>query len=402
MKSPLKDIKVLDLTEEIAGPYCTMQLGDCGADVIKVEPITGDRSRSIGARIKGESALFLALNRNKSSIAVDITSEQGQQIVKLLAQKADILIEDFIPGKAEKLGLGYGRLKSVNPKLVYCSLTPFGSTGPYKDRAASELEMQGIAGYQWFLGEPGEAPVRVGADVAQVTAGIWAFIGIATALLQRVKSGVGQKIEASMMHGLIATGAYFFSAHYNPDQWGGWFVTGPYDHAERGYITKDRPIGFGMPLLADRIEKAWEVFLNKIGLGELLNDPYFREKGMRQVGIGRDAQEMKPLFESALMEMTSEEIKDIVEGVGGYCVIFKNYEQIFSEDQVAADRMVEETDHPVAGKIRTMGFPWKMSKTPAKMRSAPPVLGQHTDEILTDLGYSKKDIMALRDGKIVA
>ncbi len=403
MKSPLQGIKVLDLTEEIAGPYCAMQLGDGGAEVIKVEPINGDWSRFIGARIKSESALFLALNRNKKSIAVDINKTEGKKILQQLAKDTDILVESFAPGEADKMGIGYRKLKSVNPRLIYCSLTPFGTSGPYENKTASELEIQGIAGYQWYLGEPGEARVRVGADVAQVTSGIWAFIGIVTALLQRVKSGIGQKVETSMMHGLIAIGAYFCSAHYNPDYWGGPFIEGPYNHAERGYATKDVPIGFGMPLLPDKVQKSWEVFLNKVGLSELLKDPYFREKGMRLVGMGRDAQEMKPFFENTFLEMTSEEIREIVEGEGveGYCAIYKTYEHIFNEGQVVADQMVEEIEHPVAGTIKTTGFPWKLSKSPAQIRLAPPTLGQHTDEILINLGYSKKDIAALRQEMVV-
>jgi crotonobetainyl-CoA:carnitine CoA-transferase CaiB-like acyl-CoA transferase len=379
-----------------------MQLGDGGADVIKVEPIGGDWARSLGVKIKGESALFLALNRNKKSIAVDVTKEKGKEIVHRLAKESDVLLEELGPRKAEELGLGYDEMRRVNPKLIYCSMSAFGSSGPYKDRPASELEIQGMSAYQWFLGEPGGAPVRVGADVVQVTTGIWAFIGILTGLHYRRKAGIGQKLEISMLHGLIMAGSYFFMAHYNPDYWGGWFITGPYGPAERGYQTGDRPILFGMPLVPDKMGKAWEVFLPQIGLAELLNDPYFRENGMRLVGIGRDAQEMKPLFETHLMSKTSEELKEIVEGVGGYCGIFKTYDQIFKEGQVDADQMVLEIDHPVAGKIRTTGFPWKLLKTPAKIRLAPPALGQHTDEILTGLGYPKEEITALRQAKVVA
>jgi crotonobetainyl-CoA:carnitine CoA-transferase CaiB-like acyl-CoA transferase len=159
---PLKEIKVLDLSEEIAGPFCSMQLSDGGAEVIKVEPIDGDWSRHLGEKINGESALFLSLNRGKKSIALNLQDAKGQEIVRKLAKNADVVIESFGPGKAEKLGVGYSQLSSGNPRLVYCAISPFGPVGPYADMPASELEIQGMAGYQWFLGEMGEAPVRLG------------------------------------------------------------------------------------------------------------------------------------------------------------------------------------------------------------------------------------------------
>lgn len=400
--TPLKNIKVLELAEEITGPFCSQQLSDAGADVIKVEPVRGDWSRSLGHRINGESALFLSLNRGKKSIALNLQDSQGQEIVRRLAKSADVLIENFGPGEAEKLGIGYAQLSEVNPKLIYCAISPFGPIGPYSSYPASELEIQGMAGYQWFLGEMGEAPVRLGADMASTTSAMWSFIGILSALFSREKTGVGQKIDSSLFLNMLMMYGYVITAHYNPDFPGGWHFTGPFDHAETGYRTLDRALLFGMPISADKIQVAWESFCKQIGLADLLEDPYFKEKGMRMVGIGRDAQEFKPVIESALENRASSDIKKIVEGLSGYCAVFKNFEDVFGEPQVAATNMLQELVHPVAGKIKVVGIPWKLLQTPLQIQGPPPTLGQHTDEILRSIGYSSEDILALKQSGTVA
>jgi CoA:oxalate CoA-transferase len=400
--TPLKGIKVLELAEEIAGPFCSMQLSDSGADVIKIEPIGGDCSRQLGEKIKGESALFLSLNRGKKSIALDLNDPKGQEIVRKLAKDADVLIESFGPGKAEELGIGYDKLSATNPGLVYCAISPFGPVGPYAKMPASELEIQGMAGYEWFLGEMGEAPVRLGADMATSTTGMWSFIGILSALYGRASTGVGQKIDSSMFLNMLMMYGYVITAHHNPDFPGGWHFTGPFDHAETGYRTKDRALMFGMPITPDKMAPAWESFLKQIGLGELLEDEYFKQKGMRMVGIGRDAQEFRPVLETGTENFTAAEIGKIVTSLEGYCAVFKNFEDVFGEPQVAAVNMVEELDHPTAGKIKVTGIPWKLLGTPLKIQGAPPTLGQHTDQVLHSLGYSPKDLAALRESKIIA
>jgi formyl-CoA transferase len=402
MVLPLHGIKIIDLSEEIAGPYCSMQLADFGANVIKVEPLNGDWARNLGIKINGESALFLALNRNKKSIAVDIESTRGKQIIHRLTAEADVFLESFRPGRAEKLGVGYKWLSKIKPDLVYCSISAFGSSGPYKDRAASELEIQGMAGYQWYMGEPGEEPVRVGADVASVASGQSAFVGILATLYHKKKTGIGQKVETSMMDALVFCGSAMYAAHYNPDSWGGFMCTGPYDHPEGGYQTKDDPIVFGNLALHDRGDRAWIEFCQGVGLSELLDDPFFREWGKRMVGIGRDAQEWKPVLERAFEDKSAEELKEIVEKAGGQAGIMKNYEKIFSEPQVKAVEMVREIEHPVSGTIRVTGIPYKLAKTPGEIRTPPPTLGQHTNEILTGLGYSGEEIDSLKRANIIA
>jgi len=378
---PLQGLRVLELCEEIAGPYCCMQLADAGADVIKVEPVNGDWTRSLGSKTKSESALFLALNRGKRSIVVDAGQEKGREIIYKLTEKADVIVEAFRPGEAKRMGFSYEQVQLFAPEIVYCSISPFGSVGPYKDRSASELELQALSGCFEYLGEPGEPPVRLGLDIAAVTTGLYAFTGILTGVYYKRKSGLGQKIEISMFAAMMASSTLKLGSHSDPDFWGGFHLTGPFDHAEEGYKTKDKHLLWGMPVLPDKQKKAWVSFCKQVGLEGLLEDPYFLEKGPRVIGIGKDAQEYKPLFETAFENKTADELQNIIESLGGYAGVFKTYEEVLSESQVQAVEMVKEIEHPVAGNIKVVGIPWKLEKTPCDIKSPAPTLGQHTDEI---------------------
>ncbi len=398
---PLQGLRVLELCEEIAGPYCCMQLADAGADVIKVEPVNGDWTRSLGPKIKGESALFLALNRGKRGIVVDAGQEKGREIICRLMQKADVLVEACRPREAERMGFSYEQVQLFAPEIVYCSISPFGSTGPYKDRSASELELQALSGCFEYLGEPGEAPVRLGLDIAGITTGLYAFTGILTGVYYRRKTGLGQKIEISMFAAMMASSTIKLGSHSDPDFWGGFHLTGPFDHAEEGYKTKDKQLLWGLPVLPDKQKKSWVSFCKQVGLEGLLEDPYFLEKGPRVIGIGRDAQEYKPLFEAAFEDRTSEELQNIIEGLGGYAGVFKTYDEVLDEPQVQAVEMVKEVEHPVAGSIKLVGIPWKLEKTPGDIKSPAPTLGQHTDEILRELNYPSEEISALRRVKTI-
>lgn len=406
MVAPLDGIKVVELADDIAGAYCGMQLGDAGAQVVSLENRNGSWLRQVGPFIKGESALYMALNRNKESIGVDIEEEGGKEILFRLVRGADVLVHTLRPSEAMKLDITYQRIVQVNHRLIYCSITPFGEQGPYRDRAASELEIQGMSGYLWYMGEPGEAPVRVGADIANATAAMQAFVAILAALYSRANTGHGQKVEVSMLGTLLSTGSIWLGAHYNPDAWAGWMLSGPFDHPETGYQTKDEPIVFtlmsGKGL--EEAKKAWERFAKEVGLGGLLEDPYWQEQGSRLLGIGSDAQEMKPVLESAMQNFTAEELVALIDRVGGVGNQIYSYPPLLGEPhpQVAATEMIQEMKHPVAGRIKVTGLPWKLSKTPGHLKSPPPRLAEHTDKVLTRLGYTQTQIDKFRAEEVIA
>ncbi|GEM_PF-107548 len=396
---PLAGVKVLDLTEEIAGPFCTMQMADAGAEVIKVESLQGDLSRGLGPAPNGESAVFLGLNRNKKSIALDIRQEDGREVVRKLARDVDVLVESFRPGEADRLGLGYEDLKAVNPRLVYCSISPFGETGPYAQKAASELEVQGMSGFTWFLGEPGEAPVRVGADIGSTSAGASAFTAIAAALLERQRSGSGQKVGVSMLGTLLAAGTMWISAHSNPDDYRGFYLTAPFDHAETGYQTADRPMAFSLMVRnPEQGKETWLQFAREVGLEGLLDDPYWRDYGPRLVGMGTDAQDAKPVLETAFVNRSAEELVAMVQRLKGSGAVFYSYEDLFAgpHPQIVATGIIREIEHPIAGTVRMAGPLWRLSETQARVKSPPPLLGQNTEEVLSSAGYSASEIAALR------
>jgi crotonobetainyl-CoA:carnitine CoA-transferase CaiB-like acyl-CoA transferase len=379
-----------------------MQLGDAGAEVTKIELLCGDLSRRLGPKISDESSLFMSLNRGKKSIAIDYTKDAGRDLIKKLMEKADVIVENFRPGEAEKIGLDYDQVRNLNPNIIYCSITPFGHKGPYANRSASELELQGIAGYLNYLGEPGGDPVRVGTDIAAMAASQFAFVGILTALYNRERTGIGQKLNVSMLGAVLTTGQHWMAANYNPDVWEGFFLSGQTDNAETGYKTRNGNIIFGLALGMGREKKSFAEFVKKIGLEELLNDPWWVEHGHNTIGIGRDGQELKSIYEAVLSDKTCEEMQDIIHSVGGSIGIIKHYDEMFNEPQVRALEMLVELNHPVAGKMRTVGIPFKLEKTPCRVTCPAPTLGQHTDEIMLSLGLGRKEITKMREAKIVA
>lgn len=399
MTGALSGFTIVDLTQGLCGPFASMRLGDAGAEVIKVEPLTGDSARTMGPPFIGEeSAVFLSLNRNKKSLALDVTQPEGQDIVRRLITKADVVLEDLEPGAAEKLSLGYDDLQKLNPKLVYCTISAFGEEGPLRNLPGAELVVQAMADYTNSLGRIGEPPVRLGTDVASLNTGIFASQAVTAALFHRARTGEGQRVTVSMLGTLLHMRGIMWTAMSDPDDWYGFHLdhyTKPPDH---GYKTKTGQVYFG---LRRGNSEDWDRLMISLGLEEYMDDPRFAGFGREATSIGRFAAEVKPIWERAFKEMTNEEVVRVVHEFNGDAVPFMDYPSLFEHPQVQALNIVQEIDHPTVGRFKTIGPVWRFSDTAAKVRNPPPTLGQHTEEILTTLGVSHMEIQRLREAKMI-
>jgi crotonobetainyl-CoA:carnitine CoA-transferase CaiB-like acyl-CoA transferase len=399
MSSALTGFTVVDLTQGLCGPFGSMRLGDAGAEVIKIEPLVGDSARTMGPPFIGdESAAFLSLNRNKKSVALDIHKPEGQDLVRRLVAKADVLLEDLGPGEAEKLGLAYADLQKTNAKLVYCAISAFGEEGPLKNLPGSELVVQAMADYTNSLGRIGEPPVRLGTDVASMNTGIFASQAITAALFHRMRKGEGQRVSVSMLGTLLHMRGIMWTAMSDPDDWYGFHLdhyTKPPDH---GYKTKDGRVYFG---LRRGDSEDWDRLLITLGMTEQLSDPRFADFGRQATSIGRYAPEVKPIWEEAFKGMTCEEVIKLIHSFNGDAVAFLDYPALMTHPQVQELKMIQEMDHPTAGTFKTIGPVWRFADTPARMQSPPPTLGQHTEEVLTGLGLSAGEVAQLRVAGVI-
>jgi crotonobetainyl-CoA:carnitine CoA-transferase CaiB-like acyl-CoA transferase len=393
---PLKGIKVVELAQIMAGPTCGMLLADMGADVIKVEKLPGgDDTRSYTEpSVKGESAAFMMLNRNKRGMAVNLKTPGGLEVVKKLLLDADVVTENYRKGTLEKLGLGYDVLRELNPRLVYCAVSGYGRTGPYADKGGFDLIAQGFAGLMSITGEPGGAPVKSGTPIADINAGIFAALGVVAALFARQQSGRGQMVETSLMEAAIQQ-TYWQSAIYlatgvNPQPSGSAHIlTAPY----QAFPTADGWINVGGANQAN-----WERIVKAIGRPELAQDPRFRTNGDRMKNLAA----LTPLVAERMKARTSAEWIREFESMGIPVGPVNKIGDMLADPQVAAREMVVEVEHPTVGNTKALGFPVKFSATPAKVERASPLLGQHTDEILASLGYTRERIAELRRKGAVA
>lgn len=392
-------LRVLDLSTDLCGPFCTMHLGDAGAEVIKVELPGGDPARRIGPMIANESAVFLSLNRNKKSVVIDYRNDKGRKLVKRLARSADVVVEDFGPGRAAELGLGYDQLAHDNPPLVYCAISPFGEEGPLKDLPGAELIIQAMAEYTASLGSICEPPIRVGADVASLNTAIFAVQAILAALFHRERTGAGQRVAVSQLGSLLHMRGIMWHALSNPDEWYGFHLDSYTYPPEHGYQTKNGPMYF---ILRHGSSEDWDRFVIELGMEAYLNDPRFGNYGRRATGIGQHAADVRPIWEEAFKDRTREEIIDLVRSIGGDAVPILDYPALVSDPQVQALSAISEIEHPTAGRFATLAPVVRFSETPTGIRSAPPTLGQHTDEVLQTIGLSGSEISTLRASGIVA
>jgi crotonobetainyl-CoA:carnitine CoA-transferase CaiB-like acyl-CoA transferase len=392
---PLNGIKVVELAQIMAGPTCGMLLADMGADVIKVEKLPGgDDTRSYSEpQVKGESAAFMILNRNKRGMAVNLKTPGGLEVVKKLLATADVVTENYRKGTLEKLGLGYEVMRELNPRLVYCAISGYGRTGPYADKGGFDLIAQGVSGIMSVTGEPGGPPVKSGTPIADINAGIFAALGIVSALFARNATGRGQMVDTSLMEAGIQQmywqSAIYFATGVNPGPSGSAHIlTAPY----QAFPTADGWINVG-----GANQSNWERIVKAIGMPELAADERFRTNTDRM----RNLQALVPILGAALKKQPSAHWVAVFEAQGVPVGPVNKTSDMAADPQVLAREMVIEVDHPKAGRVKAIGHPVKFSETRAESKRPAPLLGQHTREVLADLGYDDARIDELaREGAI--
>jgi crotonobetainyl-CoA:carnitine CoA-transferase CaiB-like acyl-CoA transferase len=386
---PLSGVVVLDCSQILAGPFCTMHLSDMGADVIKVEkPGGGDDVRGWGPFAGGESVPFMQLNRNKRSIVLDLRDDRGKEALRRLAARSDILIENYRPGTMERLGLGYDDLSRGHPELVYCSISGFGKTGPYAKRAGFDLVAQGMSGIMGITGYPGMPPVKAGIPVADLNAGMFALFGILTAYVHRLRTGRGQYLETSLLEAALTYTVWESAIYLATGQ-----VAGPLGSTHRltaPYQALRTADGFFNVGAAN--QPNWERLCDAIKRPELLTDPRFVDNAARMSNLRALETELERTFTT---RPTSHWLK-VLDDAGIPAGPIYDMAQVWADQQVRARDMDVVTDHPKAGKVHNIGVAVKLAGTPGRVRSAAPYLGQHTDEVLGFAGYSADEIRSLR------
>jgi CoA:oxalate CoA-transferase len=392
---PLDGVKVLDLTRILSGPFSTMLLADLGAEVIKLEPYPeGDDSRGNPPFVNGESMYYVSLNRGKKSIVVNLKSEEGKKVFYRLLDGTDILVENFKPGTMEKLGLGYETLKQRKPKLIYCAVSGFGHTGPYRSRAAYDAVIQAMGGIMSVTGQAGGSPTRVGTSIGDITAGLFATIGILGALRVVERGGDGQMIDISMLDCQVALVegqiARYFGTGKIPQPVGNRHATAtPFDM----FKTKD-----GHIIVAVQKNSMWESFCHAAGLDHLLADARFATNATR---CDNEAA-LKAIIEPVLMGKTTQEWIEVFTGANVACGPLNNIAAVVSDPHILSREMIVEVEgHKKLGKVKYPGIPIKYSRTKCSVETPAPVLGQHTEEILRQSGFTPGEISAFTAGDAV-
>jgi crotonobetainyl-CoA:carnitine CoA-transferase CaiB-like acyl-CoA transferase len=389
----LDGIRVIDLSRVIAGPWCGALLADLGADVIKVEDTgPGDESRTWPPHKDGEAAAYLLFNRNKRGIALDLKTPEAVEVVKRLVKDADVVIENFRTGTMESFGLGYDVLAQINPRLIYCSVSAFGRTGPRKDSPGYEALMQAFSGIMSITGEPGGQPVRAGVSFLDLTTGILCALGVSNAIIQRDKTGLGQRVDGSLLETAVSLLAF---------------------HAE-GYLLTGalpRALGSGHPSLspyrnfkcrdgqwifiAAANDRFWQKLVMALGLSDLAVDPRF-EKNQGRVA---NRAELEGILEQAIGELDREPLLKRLEEADVPATPVNTVDQVMNDPQTAERGIVQRVVHPKLGEIPVVGTPLRFSRMSPGVRSAAPLRGEHTDTVLADLGYTPDEIKTLRAKK---
>mgnify|MGYP006269781251 CR=1 FL=1 len=391
---PLDGLTVVDASRVLVGPFCTMQLGDLGADVVKIErPGSGDQTRGWRPPSYGdseESAYYLSINRNKRSVTLDFSTDAGREVFRDLVSEADVLVENFRVGTMEEWGLDYEDLRAENPELVYCSLSGYGEWGPHRDRPAYDIMMQAEGGLMSITGEADGPPVRVGVAIADIGAGMYATQAILAALLRReLGDGTGQKVDVSLLDGQVAWTSYmasnYFATGTPPGRMGSKHPTiTPY----QAFETRDDYV-----VVACASEHIWPRFCAAFDLPHLVDDERFATNADRVEN--RDA--LDSILDAELATYTTDEVVSRCRDHDVPVSPVNDMEDVFSHPQVDARRMHQTVEHPTAGTVEMAGCPMHFSETPSSIRRHPPLLGEHTEEVLREYGYRPEDIEHLRD-----
>ena len=390
----LEGITVIDCSQILAGPFCSMLLADHGARVIKVEkPNGGDDVRGWGPPFIGDdSSAFVQINRNKESISLDIKEKPGKEILKKLIKTADVLIENSRVGTMDKLGFGYDDVKKINPKIIYCSITGFGSEGPYSKRGGFDLIAQGMSGLMSITGHPNSPPAKVGVPIADLNTGMFAMQGILSAYIHRLKKNEGQYMEVSLLESALAytmyeSSIYFTTGKISTPDGSAHRLTAPY----QAFKTKDGYINIGAANQSN-----WERLLNVLGLENLNKDPEFSDSKNRQI----NRKKLEKILEKIFITRSSKEwINMLIENSIPSGPIY-NMKEVWEDEQVKYRKMDVKLDHPKQKNSRNIGVAVKLSKTPGKIKTPAPLYGEHSIKILKELGYSEDEIINLVNSNI--
>ncbi|MBH65326.1 MAG: CoA transferase [Chloroflexi bacterium] len=391
MPEALKGVQVLDCSQILAGPFCSMLLADMGADVIKIEkPNGGDDTRRMGPPfIDTESAAFLAMNRNKRSMVLNFKEPEGVDAMKRLVKDSDIIIENYRTGVMERLGLGYEDLKAINPGIIYCSISGFGRTGPYANRGGYDLIAQAMSGIMSFTGVPDTPPVKAGVPIADMNAGMFSVYGILTAYINKLKTGKGQFLEISLLEAALAYTVWESAGYFATGE-----VAGPLGSSHRNsapyqaLATSDGHLVVGAPN-----QPNWERLAKAFGCEELIGREEYKDNAGRLVNRAKLEEEL----ELATTKKSTNEWLEILEAAGVPAGPILNMEEIWADPQIQERGMEALLEHPTAGVIKNIGVAAKLYSTPGRITRPAPLLGQHTREVLEDAGYSAEEIESLNE-----
>jgi crotonobetainyl-CoA:carnitine CoA-transferase CaiB-like acyl-CoA transferase len=386
---PLQGLKVLELAQIMAGPTCGMMLADLGADVIKVERVPGgdDTRRMDRPSVAGESAAFMAMNRNKRGIALNLKLPAAQEALKRMAVRADVVTENYRQGTMEKLGVGYESLRKMNPALIYCSISGYGRSGPYADKGGFDLIAQGMSGLMAVTGEPGRAPAKSGGPVCDINAGLLGALGVVAAYVHRLKTGEGQLVDTSLFEAGIQqtywqSAIYFATGEVLGPTGSAHILSAPYQafRAADGWLN-----------IGGANQPNWERLARVLGAPEWIEDARFRTNAERM----KNLQALTEVMNARLRTRRVDELIAALDAEGVPCGRINSIAEMAAHAQTAAREMVVELDHPRAGRTRALGLPIKLSRTPGKVSRPAPLLGQHTREVLAEFGFAAPEINAL-------